>query len=643
MRPGPRLLLIFVVAILVPGLILGFFGVRGLVQEGLLIERQTQARLEAVARGAGFRLESELNEWQQAVREIARSGTTNRADWPERVRRAVATPGAAVVLTGSFERAEPYPHGQLLYELPATAASSAVLPPWLAEADQLELRDKRYEQAIELYRRLLKDAATPDRAVILRGLAAALKNAGRASEALETYHLLATEPSRRIGSLPSDLIALYEIAAASTGHRRADLALDIYRSLVAGRWQLQKENYGFYAAQARAWSPSSDAVRELAAEEEQKLALTLAAEAFLRRPASLLSDGAAKAVAFWSDQPFAAVIARQPFAGFLQGADTPEFVHAIVTPDGQVLAGVAAAPEAVSATYAVRSAALPLRVAVAPRDPAAMPAVVRRQRRLYAGVLVIVVALLALGGYFTMRTLRGELAVAQMKSDFMSTVSHEFRSPLAGINQLAEMLRDGRINDETRRGEYYEMLVTETRRLRRLVENVLDFSRMEDGRKQYRFEPLQPAPWLRELAADFQTQIAAAGFEVETNIPPALPTIRGDRETLTTAVHNLLDNAVKYSPTTKSIRVEATADEAVVSISVSDRGVGIAEEDRPRIFEKFYRGGGALAHQVKGVGLGLNLVHHIVAAHGGTVVLDTRVGVGSTFTIRLHRDAHPAG
>ena len=288
MRPGQRLLSIFAVAILVPGLILGVFGVRALVQEGLLIERQTRARLEVVAESAGRRLESELNEWQQAVRDIARSGRANRADWPERVRRAVATPGGAVVLTGSLERAQAFPQGRLLYELSASVESGAdASAPLLAEAEQLEFRDKRYEQAIELYRRLLKDAKPGDRAVILRGLAGALKNAGRTGEALETYQLLVTEPSVRIGSLPSDFIALHEIAAASMGQLRADRALHMYRGLVAGRWRLQKESYAFYADQARVWIPSSVDVRELAVQEEQKLALTLAAESFLRRPESL--------------------------------------------------------------------------------------------------------------------------------------------------------------------------------------------------------------------------------------------------------------------------------------------------------------------------------------------------------------------
>jgi signal transduction histidine kinase len=250
-------------------------------------------------------------------------------------------------------------------------------------------------------------------------------------------------------------------------------------------------------------------------------------------------------------------------------------------------------------------------------------------------MFAIVVVLLGFGGYLMVRTLKTELAMAQIKSDFVSTVSHEFRSPLAGINQLGEMLRDGRVENPGRRQEYYDMIVSETQRLRRLVENILDFSRMEDGRKHYRFERLDCADWLRELAQDFQDEVAGRGFAIETTIPKQLPEIIADRETLTTAVHNLLDNVVKYSRDWSTVHLEASTDGERLSISIRDRGVGIQAADRPHIFEKFYRGHGEYTAQVKGVGLGLNLVQHIVSAHGGTVDFQSKEGEGTTFTIHL--------
>src|SRR5262249_7318542 len=213
--------------------------------------------------------------------------------------------------------------------------------------------------------------------------------------------------------------------------------------------------------------------------------------------------------------------------------------------------------------------------------------------------------------------------------------SHEFRSPLAGINQLGEMLRDGRVKDEPTRQRYYEMIVRESQRLRRLVENVLDFSRMEEGRKRYRFEPVEPGARLRPLSGAFQDEVASEGLQVQATVPEALPVLVGDREALTTAVHNLLDNAAKYSRDSKTLWLEASANGDGLSVTVRDRGVGISEQDKPHIFEKFYRGGGDPRHQVKGAGLGLNLVRHIVIAHGGSVDFESKEGEGSAFTVHL--------
>jgi signal transduction histidine kinase len=195
------------------------------------------------------------------------------------------------------------------------------------------------------------------------------------------------------------------------------------------------------------------------------------------------------------------------------------------------------------------------------------------------------------------------------------------------------MLLDGRTTDPEKQRRYFKMIVQESDRLARLVENILDFSRMEEGRREYLFEPLSPTPWLRKLAADFDSEIAPSGVAVEVNIPDGLPSISADGQALGSAVRNLLDNAVKYSPGQKTVWLDAEAEEDTVKISVRDKGVGISEQDRKHIFDRFYRADGDISKRVKGAGLGLSLVSHIVTAHGGTVECRSRVGEGSTFTI----------
>ena len=513
----------------------------------------------------------------------------------------------------------------------------------LTKAESLELVEKRYDAAITAYRQSLAEAKSGERAVILNGLARTLRKAGRPEDALRVYRQLETEPPAQIGSLPSDLIAIHALASAQHGSDRLDGALRVYRGLVEGRWRLGKPSYAFYAAWARDLLPETDQFRRLADEEREKLVFTRAAEQFVKQPRSLVAVDGDISFAFWRTEPLAAIVLGGRFVRehLLRGVIAPGLAYSIETPHGQMLDGEPLPSGQRSAGSVIQSGDVQLRIRVWPKDATAIAAGIERRKNLYLGMVASVLALLGFGGYFTVRTLKSELAVAQMKSEFISTVSHEFRSPLAGINQLGEMLRDGRVEDETRRREYYEMIVAETARLRRLVENILDFSRMEEGRKQYRFEPLDPSAWLRELTDDFRAQITASGFSIEASIPAELPAIVGDREALTTAVHNLLDNAVKYSSEAKSVRVEADGDRRGLRISVRDRGVGIRAEDRPRIFEKFYRGGGELARQVKGVGLGLNLVQHIVAAHGGTIDVQTAEGEGSTFTIHLNHATHP--
>jgi signal transduction histidine kinase len=236
-------------------------------------------------------------------------------------------------------------------------------------------------------------------------------------------------------------------------------------------------------------------------------------------------------------------------------------------------------------------------------------------------------------GFLVVRTLKREVEVARLKSQFVAAVSHEFRSPLTGISQLSELLVGGQVRDEERRQQYYELIHSESRRLSRLVEHVLDFARMEDGQKEYRREPIDTSPWLRAVADEFQRSLPAKGKTIATSVPDNLPPLVGDAQALSGAIQNLLDNAVKYSPECDTVWLDASTTASTVVITVRDRGVGIPPGEQQHVFERFYRGHAASA--VTGTGLGLSLVKHVVEAHGGTITLDSKVGEGTTVTITL--------
>lgn len=657
LRATQRLLLTFAATVVVPGALLAFFGLRVLIQERRLANQEIRDRLGALAESAARRLEQEFSDWQQAVDQLAQSREANPALWPARVRAAVQEPGSGVVLLGERKRPRAHPGGQLLYTLSQgreQIVSRQQLLLALAQAESLELRGKNYEQAAALYRGLLASARPAERGAVLYRLARTYKKSGRNGEALKTYHLVLNAPQAWVGSLPSDLLALYEISLLEQAPRRFDTAIQLYRNLVSGYWQVEKSSYSFYSQAALDLLPQSQEVAQLVQTENRKLVLSVAAERFLEDPRRLIYSQESFYLGFWRSEPFGAVLLAEPFlrshlwpAAF-SIAGGQDFRWTVLGPGHRALFGESASDRDLLGTHTLQIAEATLQLQVWPTNPDALYREADLRHKFYLGILAIVVALLVFGSYFSVRILKTELAVAQMKSDFVSTVSHEFRSPLTGINQLGEMLRDERVKDEPTRRQYYEMIVSETKRLRRLVENVLDLSRMEEGRKQYQFERFETSSWLQQLADDFRDEVAPARFSVEVSVPENLPVLVGDREALTRAVHNLLDNAVKYSKDSKAVWLDATASDGLLSISVRDRGVGIRDEDKEHIFERFYRGRSELRQKVKGVGLGLNLVQHIVMAHGGSVDFESKEGEGSTFTIRLKvgketDGEHPAG
>lgn len=251
------------------------------------------------------------------------------------------------------------------------------------------------------------------------------------------------------------------------------------------------------------------------------------------------------------------------------------------------------------------------------------------------GLAMVVAAVFGLR--YTVR----QLQLAQIKSAFVSNVTHELKTPIALIRLAVETLELKRINTP----EEYEMFIgtigRETMRLSQLVDNILDFARLEAGRRTFHFETVDLLGVARDALETFRPRLEHQGFKVVLDLPEHLPPVRGDAIALSHCLLNLLDNAVKYSKSHRELRVAAEARGAPggpaseVRVSVADRGIGIAPEDRTRVFEKFVRLETGLVHDVKGAGLGLSLVDQIVRAHDGRVEVDSKPGEGSTFTIVL--------
>src|SRR6266700_6025216 len=233
-------------------------------------------------------------------------------------------------------------------------------------------------------------------------------------------------------------------------------------------------------------------------------------------------------------------------------------------------------------------------------------------------------SLMIIGGLLlTYRSVSREMALARLKSDFVSNVSHELRTPLALIRLYAETLELGRITTQEKKQEYYRIIRKESERLTALINNILDFSRIEAGHKEYEFRETDIANLVRNTIDSYRYQIEQQGFALEESIDPDLPAVRVDREAIARARVNLVNNALKYSNHDKYLGVKLYRDSSAVKLEVADHGIGIARRDQSKIFEKFYRAGDPLVHNTKGSGLGLSLVRHITEAHGGEIAYES--------------------
>jgi signal transduction histidine kinase len=261
---------------------------------------------------------------------------------------------------------------------------------------------------------------------------------------------------------------------------------------------------------------------------------------------------------------------------------------------------------------------------------------VRRQIMIFSGALAVLLAVIVAGIAAAWRLTRRETEMARLKSDFVANVSHDLKTPLSVIRMFGETLEMGRVTDETKREEYYRVITREAERLSRLIDNVLDFSRIEGGRRRYDLAPASIEPLVRDTLDAFAFPLAQQRFTVEIDLPE-LPEIAIDAEAVGQALANLVDNAIKYAGDRRLLRISAGLRDGYLALSVEDQGIGIPREEQARIFEKFYRVGRSDTQGGRGSGVGLALVRHVADAHGGRVTVASAPGQGSRFTLWLPR------
>jgi signal transduction histidine kinase len=271
-------------------------------------------------------------------------------------------------------------------------------------------------------------------------------------------------------------------------------------------------------------------------------------------------------------------------------------------------------------------------------DPAKLTRSARNLKLTLGAVIALLVLAIGIGSWLIVADLNRQLTLARQKTDFVSNVSHELKTPLTSIRMFSELLAEGRFNDPVKQRSYLSIITAETARLSRLINNVLDFARIERGEKKYHFQTCDLNGLLRDTTETYRPHLEANGFQFDCAFPDSPLIVNGDRDALAQVIVNLLSNAEKYSDSRKEISVcleQQTTPLPYVEIKVLDRGLGVPDGTEEKIFEQFYRAHDSLSSGIQGSGLGLTLARQIARAHGGEVVYEPREGGGSCFTLRL--------
>ena len=616
-----RILLFFVILAGLPLVALSWLGWHFLQQDRDLELQRQQEQLQNASELLARDLRAQLDAVERQLR-------GNDRDPP-----VIPGPGAFFRIRDGRVSART---GAALPFYPITTALADIHAPVFATAERLEFVAGRCDLALNAYRELATQAHANVRPAALMRLARCLRKLGRNAEALETYGELSALGGTTVGGLPAELLARRErvdllVSAGKVADARAE-EHRLRELLLKGQFTIDRGTLEFFAEKVG-----------LGQELFVHLPLALAGEhSATQWHGETCGRVAGRFAAFavlgaWcrntnKDVDVMLVPADAWFERLRPAAEAMKLAVAVDDSLGTVVWG--AVPTGINVTRQLSDLALPWRLRVGSANPEQAAALSSRRRAFAAVGLALMVVIVAAAAFFVFRAVNRELEVAQLQADFISTVSHEFRTPLTAMTHLTEMLQDAAVPVE-RVPHYYGALHRETQRLQRLVEGLLDFRRFEAGRRAYRMEPMDAEEAVRQAVDSYASRDDTRRLHVSFGNAGA--TIHGDREAVVVAISNLLDNALKYSPADTPVSVQVQPRGAMLGISVEDRGPGISRGERSRVFRKFVRGAAAQQGNVKGTGIGLAIVQAVVKAHGGRLDLDSVPGQGSRFTVLLPR------
>lgn len=684
----------FLLGIGLPSVLLGYLAFRGIRNDRALMEKE---RLDRCTEMSHQIVQSVEDHFQQAMIAAADhlselSGEGHTISVRQLLPFLEAYPIIETVFIVQPAGTVEFPGNTLLFQsIKSQDRPRGMTPSYqsslLKSAHQQEFVHKRYQDAVLLYQQALIESENPQMSVdILCALCRVRKKAGQWDEAMADYERLASDYGNMAlaNGLPAELVSRMEIGSIYLQLKKPeawDLFISLYRGLVQSRWELGKSQFDFVCEKTKQCLDQS--LSQVASERqagarknfkelemlewtrreksEDLLAFKQRAESFFgrRKPEGRLSHGIFhKKLMIDSEQdPYLVITFIPPCSpkrvwglwiddAYMKSQFLPTVFkrHLVSTQMHWTVhdhAGRTVLNQGnesmddpmVSMDFMHRFP--PWSLILTEQKGPVLQTLFFSRRSIFFYIFLLIGGVLTFGLFFTFRTLQREMELTRIKTDFVAAVSHEFKNPLTSIRQFSEMLQADRVVSESRRKHYYNILVEESDRLNLMVNNILDYTKMERGKKTFTFEMFDIGKHIHEIVTQTQHRLLDTDFEIHAQISADLPYLRGDPVALDEVVTNLFDNAIKFSHKKHLVALRVYYNNSEIVISIQDWGIGIAQEELDKIFQQFYRGPDLGSKKVRGSGLGLTLVRQIVDAHKGQIEVQSKPGKGSVFTIRL--------
>lgn len=555
-------------------------------------------------------------------------------------------------------------------------------------AEDYEFSQKDYARAVELYRLCVSQAPSQkQKAIALEGIGRSFLSSQSLSAAYRVYEQLSSDYDqfRNKAGHPYGIVAAFQTYAIDQRLKREEKSfetlLDLYNKIINGTWPLNLTTYDFFIAEIE--SPLNEMVsqgkfpdiqkayeslRKQPSPYKQTLLFThvlkrevipkIKEKLTLKRLASEAPSGRFP-VNFEEDFGFTSFNILPEFqeekafyGGFLwdikplkntllpeilesAGKETGLRLNLLFEEEPTSLPGNSGLTSKDSLALSFKVFPFPWRLQV--KQPAFVDQerTAQRENIFYGLLLAGIVVLIFLGAFLIARDISRESETMRLKSEFVHNVSHELKTPLTLIRLYAETLqRKGNLKSEQKQ-EAYQIINKESERLSHMINNVLDFARIEMGKKEFNFEKGDLSHLVLETVDSYRYHLEKKGFTIHTDIASNLPKTSFDREAMASVVINLLSNAMKFSPQKKEVTVRLYTENDNTVLQVADRGIGIDPKELDRIFERFYRITDKVASETRGSGLGLPLVKHIIEVHGGEIKVESEPGKGSIFSVVL--------